>query len=699
MKKIFLSTTLLVFSMISFGQEPLHCGADEMRIATLKANPKIADAVVRRDVQLEAFTKKFVEDFYQKRTPAASYIIPVVYHVIHNYGTENISDAQLLDGISVLNKTFRKQSADTNTIVAAFKPIHADCDIEFRLATLDPDGNCTKGINRIASSLTSTGGHNVKSLIQWPTDKYLNVYVVQNAAGLAGHAVWPADADSIPAWDGIVIGHNYVGSIGTSNPTQSVVLAHECGHYLNLQHIWGGNNVPGFYFYPCADTAKDCNIDDLVADTPPTIGWQSCNLSGASCGNVVDNVQNAMDYSYCNKMFTYGQKARMQACLNDTMAGRNNLWQVSNLIATGTYTQPGEICAADFTANKMVVCEVGANQVVFTNTSYNGTFTALQWSFPGGSPSISAVASPTVTYSVPGTYPVTLKVFNGTDSVMVTKNNFISVLPNTGAAFPFIESYESTAGLDGPEWFSNSFDTINNWQLTTSAASTGTYSVMLDNFNNTMNTKDELISPVINLTGGSGIGFKFKYAYTRKDSSSLDQLQVYASKDCNTTWIQRLNLVGAALETVPPQNTPFVPAGALEWRQATANIPVTYYTANFRFKFVFTSKGGNNLYIDDINIEISTGIEELNEQVNGLDLFPNPANDALNLQFELAATKQLTFIITDVLGKTLYNSGKAVYNRGPNSFSFNLNGMSNGFYFLKINDGKQELTEKFVINR
>ncbi|MBK7183135.1 MAG: hypothetical protein IPH89_09460 [Bacteroidetes bacterium] len=173
-----------------------------------------------------------------------------------------------------MNKTFRKQSADTASIIAAFKPLHADCDIEFRLATLDPNGNCTSGINRIASPLTTTGDHAVKSLIHWDPSKYLNVYVVQNAAGLAGHAVWPADADSIPNWDGIVISHDYVGSVGTSTPQRSVVLAHECGHYLNLQHIWGGNNVPNFYYYPCADPFKDCNIDDLVTDTPPTIGWQ-----------------------------------------------------------------------------------------------------------------------------------------------------------------------------------------------------------------------------------------------------------------------------------------------------------------------------------------------------------------------------------------------------------------------------------------
>jgi PKD repeat protein len=699
MKKLLLSTLILAFVSFVSAQEPLHCGADEMRISVLKANPKIAEAVIKREAALEAFTQKYVEQFYQNRTPAATYIIPVVYHVIHNYGTENISAAQLIDGITVLNKTFRKQAADTNTIVAAFKPLHADCDIEFRLATLDPNGNCTSGINRIASSLSSIGDHQVKSLIQWPTDKYLNIYVVQNAAGLAGHAVWPADADSIPGWDGIVISHNYVGSIGTSNPTQSVVLAHECGHYLNLQHIWGGNNVPGFYFYPCADTAKDCNIDDLVADTPPTIGWQSCNLSGASCGNVVDNVQNAMDYSYCNKMFTYGQKARMHACLNDTMAGRNNLWQTANLIATGTYTLPAALCAADFTSNKTVVCEVGANQVIFTNSSYNGTFTSLEWTFPGGSPSTSTALSPTVIYSNPGTYPVTLKVFNGTDSAMVTKNNNITVLPNTGAAFPFSEGFESTSSLSGPEWFSNSFDTLNEWELTGAAASSGSYSVMLDNYNNTMNTKDELFSPIINLTGGTGIGFKFKYAYARKDSLSQDQLQVYVSKDCNSSWIQRLSLIGSALETVPPQSGSYVPAGPSDWRQATVNIPISYYTANFRFKFVFTSKGGNNIYIDDINIEIATGIEDIENQVNDLSIFPNPANELLNLSFDLAENKGLSFSISNVLGQTVYNSEKRMYAKGKNGLSLDLQQLENGFYLVSISDGKQQITKRFVVSR
>lgn len=698
MKKLLLFLYIILLSVFGVSQESLkYCGADEMRISTLKKNPKIAEAVIKRDIELEEFTKTFVENFYSKKTSTATYVIPVVFHVIHNYGPENISDAQILDGLDILNKTFRKQLADTASIVAAFKPIHADCDIEFRLAQLDPSGNCTNGINRIASSLTSVGDHSVKSIIQWPTNKYLNIYIVQNAAGLAGHCVWPADADSIPAWDGIVIGHNYVGTIGTSNYTQSVAFAHECGHYLNLQHIWGGNNVPGFYFYPCADPFKDCNIDDLVTDTPPTIGWTSCNLSGASCLNAVDNVQNTMDYSYCNRMFTFGQKARMQACLNSPIAGRDNLWQPANLLATGVDTPIGPLCKANFTSNKTVVCQSSSNIVSFTNTSYNGTFTSVLWTFPGGTPSASTIVNPTVTYTIPGVYNVTLKVFNGTDSAEITKPNFISVLPDSGTPYPFSEDFETTVSLNGLDWFENSLDTLNRWQLTNIASYSGSKSVMLNNFDNTMNTKDELFSEIIDLTGATSLNLSFKYAHAKIDSSSNDRLQVFVSNNCNTTWIQRLNLTGTTLETSTMTSTAFVPSSVLEWKQGVATIPVSFMTSAFRFKFIYSSNGGNNIYLDDINIDVNAEVDDLNSFGNTIQLFPNPANDLTNVSFTLSRSKKLSLSIVNVLGQTIHETAKENYTEGNHTVSINTRNILPGMYFIKVSDETNSFSKPLVI--
>jgi PKD repeat protein len=696
---------LVVWSLTSFSvssQAPLHCGADEMRISTLKQHSAVAKAVVKRDAQLEHFTKNFIQNANAnltaaKTNSAATYIIPVVFHVVHNYGAENISDAQLKDGIDIVNKTFRKLHPNNGSIVSAFQGIHADCDIEFRLAQRDPSGNCHSGINRVASSLTTSGDHRIKDLIHWPPTQYLNVYVVANAAGLAGHAVWPSDADTIPLWDGIVLSHNYVGTIGTSNLTQSVAFAHECGHYLNLHHIWGGNNVPNFYFYPCADPNKDCNIDDLVADTPPTIGWQGCNLNGASCGNTVDNVQNAMDYSYCNIMFTNGQKTRMHACLNSPIAGRNNLWQPANLMATGVYTT-APLCKADFVSNKTMVCP-SANSVVFTNTSYNGAFTSVQWLFSGGTPSVSTLNSPTVTYSSPGSYPVQLKVKNGTDSSIILKPNYINVQSSTGAAYPYTESFETISSLHGLDWYSNNLDTSNTWELNNLASTTGNTSIMIDNFNSKLNGKDELYSRTVNLTGASAVNVNFKYAFARKDTSNRDQLQFYGVNSCGGTSIQRFTATGVLLETVPVQTTAFIPTQITEWRFISASIPSFLISSTFRMKFVFSGRGGNNIFIDDINVDIATDTKDISETIESAVIFPNPANNACTLKFTLSQPKTLSVQVYNVLGERVYFLPKNIYDEGNNEVYLNTSDLLNGMYIVQINDGVRSINNQLIIGK
>lgn len=699
MNKILPFVVFIAISVIAFSQsQPLHCGTDELRISTLKQNLQIAKAVIKRDAQLESFTQTFVQNFQAnqlQKTNSATYIIPIVFHVIHNYGAENISDIQIKDGLDMVNKTFRKQRADTASIVSAFKGIHADCDIEFRLAQKDPNGNCHSGINRIASSLTGLGQHDVKNLVHWPPTQYLNVYIVANIPNLAGHCVLPADADTIPLWDGIVIAHNYVGTIGTSNFTQSVAFAHECGHYLNLQHIWGGNNVPGFYFYPCAVATKDCNIDDLVADTPPTIGWQSCNLNGASCGNVVDNVQNAMDYSYCNIMFTQGQKARMHACLNSPIAGRNNLWQTANLIATGVYTT-ASLCKANFISNKTMVCP-SSSSVTYTNTSYNGSFTSIEWKFQGGTPSTSSVSNPIVTYSTPGSYNVELKVKYGTDSVTVVKPNYINVQSTTGIAYPFSESFESITSLNGTEWFTNNLDTSNTWQITTTASATGSTSIMIDNFNSMLDGKDELYSRTINLSGATAMNMSFKYAFAKRDTSNKDQLQFYGLNTCGGTPIQRFSAIGSALETVPVQTTAFYPSQASDWKLASATLPSFLFTSGFRMKFLFSRHGGNNIFIDDINIDITTATKDISETIDLVSVFPNPSSNSCSLKFSLTQTKTLVVTIFNLLGEKVYSIQKMIYEEGSNEVKLNTTHLSNGIYIIQLHDGARAINKQLII--
>src|SRR5690606_12907667 len=125
----------------------------------------------------------------------------------HNDGAENISNAQVEDAMRVLNDDFNKMNPDWVNAEAEFIDLVADIGIEFRLARLDPDGNCTNGITRTMSPLTNEGDQSMKNLIQWPRDAYLNVWVAASANGAAGYTYRPGSVADFPTGDGIVMLH------------------------------------------------------------------------------------------------------------------------------------------------------------------------------------------------------------------------------------------------------------------------------------------------------------------------------------------------------------------------------------------------------------------------------------------------------------------------------------------------------------
>lgn len=683
-----LAVLFILFPIFVFSQEEeyKHCGTDEMHQQLFQEHPEYNAGIIRAANRSEQFRNSFVPSRENRTGP---YIIPVVFHVIHNYGAENISDAQIHDAIAVFNRNFRKLNPDTVDIIQPFKSIAADCEIELRIAQLDPDGNCTSGINRIASPLTFIGDHQVKNLIHWDPKKYLNVYICNTAAGLAGHALLPQAADTIPQWDGIVMAHNSVGSIGTANPTRSVVLSHEVGHYLSLEHIWGGNNVPNYYYLPCAD-AGNCAFDDGVADTPNTIGWQTCNLNGASCGNIVDNVQNFMDYAYCPKMFTEGQKTRMHACLNDTIADRNNLWSPANLIATGT-DGTNYLCGADFAADRTIICE--GETVTFYDNSFHG-ITQRNWTFNGGNASSTTDSIVTVTYNTAGVYDVSIIAGNGVSTVDTLKTNYITVVPSNGVVTPLLEDFESTTSIPSTEWMIGNPQGDAGFELTTNAASSGSKSVFIDLNNVPNGYVDELYSRTFDVSSLNPIRVSFRYAFNNNGTvANANVLKFSVSSDCGNTWIVRKQIGSSNINTAIPGSSTglYIPAPTDWVETVVTNITNSYQVNDFRIKFTYDNVDGNALYIDDINISPTAAIDEL--FAFEFAVFPNPSNGSLHLQID--RSDNYSFTITDLNGR-LIKAGSQYFSLGNNELE--LGNLSNGMYHLtlKSKDGFNS-TQRVVI--
>jgi hypothetical protein len=261
------------------------------------------------------------------------YRIPVVVHVIHNEGRENISNVQIESQISVLNEDF-----NTPDLQLAGKP-----SFEFYLAQRDPTGQCTDGITRQFSALTfhdfATQEGALKALVHWPPERYLNIWVVRDIrnsnAGttrVLGYARFPGDQRSL---DGIVMAHTAFGRTGTATPPYNLgkTCSHEVGHWLALYHTFEDG---------CAGTRpSDCaTAGDRLCDTPPQADPQfSCPLLPRNtCTEApidrADLPDNLMDYlpDLCARSFTPNQAERMYQSL---LRWRASIVSPNNLLLTG----------------------------------------------------------------------------------------------------------------------------------------------------------------------------------------------------------------------------------------------------------------------------------------------------------------------------------------------------------------------------
>jgi PKD repeat protein len=675
-----------------------QCLAEVMLKEEMAANPSYAAA----QAQLEEQTRAYVAEYLANRQNQTGQknagvlrVIPVVFHIIHEGGPENIKRAQCVNQINILNLDIRRMNADTVNTPAPFKPLGADAEIEFRLATLDPNGNCTDGVVRVFSPLTNNARNNVKALSYWPSNKYLNIWIVksiENTSGTSGivlgFAQFPGGAS---ATDGVVMRHDYTGDTLTAanNNNAGRTLTHEVGHWLNLRHIWGD---------------ATCG-DDFVADTPTQQGPNQSNcpsFPSITCNNGPngDMFTNYMDYTRgtCQNMFSIGQAARMNAALNSSLSGRNNLWTNANLIATGTTGAPGALCTpiAAFTNPVKYICE--GTTINFNDGSWNGQVDTWQWNFPGGTPSSSIDPNPSIQYNTAGTYDVSLTVTNASGTSSYTDVGSVVVSPAVGQyTVPYSEGFESIT-FPGTEWIVEN-EGGNGWVQSTIAAHTGTKSVYLNNYiGNTTNSTDIFITPTYDLTWVTQANLTFWLAFAARSSTSTDQLKVYASTTCGQIWNIRYNKTGTTLSTAGIVTSNFVPSGS-QWRQETVNISSSSYNnkPNVRFKFEYLQSNGNNMYIDDLNLTGTVGVDEVFEQSLDFSVYPNPVRSRASIDFTLTEKSNVVIDVVDVLGRVVNKIEETRLDAGEYQFELPA-GLNSGLYSVRLHVNGYAAARKVIVN-
>ena len=307
---------LIGFFILSFGYNNIYsqrnCGTMQYLSEQIEKNPSLK-------INFEKTEHKLQQWISSNNTKTSNVItIPVVVHVVYYNSNENISDQQIFSQIDIINEDFRRLNADTINTPSAFQSVAADTEIEFCLASEDPNGNTTTGITRTAtsqSSFSTNDGVKYSSsggVDAWNTSEYLNIWVCDLSGGLLGYAQFPGGTASS---DGVVCDYAYFGNMGTATSPydQGRTLTHEIGHWLNLRHIWGDSFCGNDF---CNDTPEHSGSNYGCPNFPST---SNCNGNGSSG----DMFMNYMDYTddACMNIFTNDQKTRMIAAINTSRSG------------------------------------------------------------------------------------------------------------------------------------------------------------------------------------------------------------------------------------------------------------------------------------------------------------------------------------------------------------------------------------------
>ncbi len=436
LKHLFFTSTLL-FCIVAQGQKNQQnpntefveiCGMSE---ATKKYHKEHPEAKEKAKKALQNFIKEsvtFLRDQNLNRSAAGNYVIPVVIHNIYGdrNGPEYITLENAQTAIDRLNSDFKGLTAvdhDMNNCNTTFnndipENLVLDCaspyslqyiddsgdtlnnigqaNITFKLAEKDMFGYPTSGITRTKDPISyqSKGdGSPLRNVIQWPRNKYLNLYVVYNSNDpFSGVSQYPEITDADELTDGVAMPYwSFIQEPDLTNPKSNYasIISHEVGHWLGLRHIWGGEeradqcSVDDFSFLTDLDTAafdglndllqtENTTVEQLFNDTPNCIGHHKSPDYNTVCASIPENECSGVDYAYdnlmaysrCYKGFTRGQVRYMECVLNSTLSDRKSIQD--NLIYT-LYDDDALNPRVVFSNSSFEICQDAASTATMEN--------------------------------------------------------------------------------------------------------------------------------------------------------------------------------------------------------------------------------------------------------------------------------------------------------------------------------------------
>jgi Pregnancy-associated plasma protein-A/Secretion system C-terminal sorting domain len=620
----------------------IRCATDEYNAELLKSNPnmmgsKAYEKLIKRQIEINKVAVNKVQG-------GVLYTIPVVVHVLHNGEAvgigPNISEAQVLSQIQVLNEDFRRMAGTRgfNT-----NPVGADVEIEFCLAKQTPDGCPTNGIDRVNISQNGinetslpdalTQMDELKPSSIWDASKYMNMWSVafNGGSGILGYAQFPGGAANT---DGVVSDYRYFGS--DDNPSVTLpapfnlgrTMTHEVGHYLGLFHPFQGG----------------CTGGDLVADTPPVATPNySCPIGTDSCVEPgLDMVENYMEYTddSCMNVFTNDQKTRVIA----TMTGATNR----------PSTLTSNVCDALASVNDDGSIDIEQFSVIECTVNFTPSLRITNWG-------TITLTSATVAYDVDGGGSTN---YNWSGSLNYGESEVIN-LPTLSSSSGNHVFNVSVSSPNGNTDLRNCNDATSlNFDIDPSYNSTSQVHLALtpDDFGSEITWEFRASSNALLYSGGP---------YTNGDTTVINQSFNVVANECYTFTI--FDSAGDGI---------CCGFGTGSYELTTDDATVIVSGGGYGTSEVTNVSTASTLKINDYFIN------------NKVSLYPNPTSDIINIKLAVGNDLPDSYKIYNILGQLV--TVREISNQSQ--LKIDITALSKGVYFVKVIKESASTSIPFIKN-
>jgi len=372
-----------------------------------------------------------------------------------------------------------------------------------------------------------------------------------------------------------------------------------------------------------------------------------------------------------------------------------------------------DVAVTNVTGVPALICTGTFNPVVTIKNNGSTTLTScnVNYSIDNGTP-VSTPWTGSLAQNQTATVNINnVSAANGSHSLRVFTsdlNTGIDVAPNNNNLFrnfsysstsfapPVVEGFAATQ-FPPADWIVYDVNNDNiGWKRVTNAGGFGnsSQSAKMDFYNSPNGRIDELYVKKIDfqsLTGTASLTFNVAYKQYQAEN---DRLEVMVSTNCGTSWTTLFNKAGSVLSTSPGgQTTAFTPT-ATQWRAESVDLTSYVGQADVLIKFKATSNYGNNLYIDDINITVTTGIAEA-ELDQAINLYPTLTKGIINLDANFPTKENLTVSVINSLGQEVLSNTYGMTTGGK--FEIDLGSMADGNYNVRISTGNAAVVKAVTV--